>query len=226
MAKVRPITLRQYMDDVDLSKAPSLYVINRTGAKGSLGNINFICMNDMGQQASVTIHATGIPLDLTSQVPAENLIKSPHFRRVLEKGQAKIVTTDSALDYIANSPLYQEEYDRVHKIQRTEDADFNMLKGADSSDGQDEIDLDRGIGAAKNKARAIEGESYSENMFVNAFITHCNEESYTDKQLSSEFLSKGLMLPRSELEILQRYVGRQEIRDLIVQAIEDLPEGE
>ncbi|QQO90374.1 hypothetical protein pEaSNUABM5_00232 [Erwinia phage pEa_SNUABM_5] len=224
MAKVKPITLRQYMDDTDLSKAPSLFVINRTSTvEESLGNISFSCLNDMGQQSSVTIHATGIPLDLTSQVPAENLVRSSHFRRILEKGQARIVTTESALTYIKESPVYQEEYDRVYNIQRAEDADFNGRGSRSESD--EEIDLDGGLGSRRKKP-IMEGEDYSSNMFVNAFIHHCNDDSYTDKMLSSEFLSKGMALPRRELEILMKNVNRQEIRDLVVQVIEDLPEGE
>jgi len=222
MAKVKTITLNQFMNQYDLNKAPSLYVINRTGATGGLGNINFTCLNDMGQQSSVTIHATGIPLDLTSQVPAENLVKSSHFRRVLEKGQARIVTTESAQEYIRESTMYQDEYDRVHKIQRSEDADFKTIRGEGS---EEEIDLDRGMGQHRNK-HVVEGQDYSTNMFVNAFILHCNDDSYTDKMLNAEFLSKGIGLPRSELEILLQYVNRQEIRDLVVMAIEDLPDGE
>lgn len=228
MAKVAPITLNAYLDQTDMTKAPSLYVINRTSySNDALGNISFNCLNDLAQHTSVTIPATAIPIDLTTQVPAENLVKSSHFRRLLEKGQAKIISTASALAYIEESPRYQEEYDRINNIVRAENADFaNINSGTRKRDNAQEIDLDRGISRQRDSSRMIEGESVSKNMFVNAFITHCNDEAYSDKSLESEFLAKGLSLPRSELNILQQYVGRQAIRDLIVDAIEDLPEGE
>lgn len=227
MSKVVPITLNAYMDQTDISKAPSLYVINRTAqSDDALGNVAFNCLNDLGQHTSVTIPATSIPIDLTSQVPAENLIKSAHFRRILEKGQAKIISTKSAEEYIATSPRYREEYDRVHNLKRKEDEDFNNLSPRRAVDNAEEIDLDRGISAQRDSRRVIEGDDVSKNMFVNAFIVHCNDDNYTDSQLESEFFSKGLTLPRSELIILQKYVSRQAIRDLIVQALDDLPEGE
>ena len=227
MAKVKPITLNAYMEQTDMNKAPSLFVINRTAQSNeALGNISFNCLNDLNQHTSVTIPATGIPIDLTSQVPAENLVRSAHFKRILEKGQAKIVSTASALEYIEESPRYQEEYDRVYNLKSAEDADFDRLQAGRKKDNDDEIDLDRGISKQRSHKRSIEGDDVSKNMFVNAFIAHCNDDGYTDKQLESEFMAKGLSLPRSELEILQQYVSRQAIRDLVVEAIEDLPDGE
>lgn len=226
MAKVLPITLNNYLENTDLTKAPSLFVINRTAQSDTaLGNISFNCLNDLGQHTSVTIPATAIPIDLTTQVPAENLVRSSYFRRILEKGQAKIISTASAEEYIASSPRYQDEYDRINNIVRAENADFAKM-GKRPKDNDSEIDLDRGISSQRDAKRAIEGEDISSNMFVNAFVAHCGNDDYTDRQLETEFMAKGLALPRKELNILMQYVSRQAIRDLIVQAIEDLPEGE
>lgn len=222
MAKVQPITLNAYLDRVDMDKAPSLYVINRTSqSEEALGNISFNCLNDLGQPVSVTIPATFIPIDLTTQVPAKNLVHSSFFRRVLEKGQAKIVSTESAETYIAESPRYRDEYNAVSNRNRAADADYKSLRGEDNAN---EIDLDRSIAKERGTSRLIEGQEVSTNMFVSSFLAHCNDENYTDKELESEFIARGLNLPRNELETLQQYVRRQAIRDLIVDALDDLVE--
>lgn len=227
MSKVVPITLNAYLDQNDISKAPSLFVINRTSySNDAIGNVSFNCLNDLGQHTSVTIPATSIPIDLTTQVPAENLVKSSHFRSLLGKGQAKIITTESALEYIRTSPRYQEEYDRVHNLKRAADEDFNKLNKKRGADNADIIDLDHGMSAQSRAQHLLEGEDVSKNMFVNAFIVHCGDDSYSDQQLEGEFLAKGMSLPRKELVTLQKYISRQYIRDLIVQAIDDLPDGE
>ncbi|AQT28698.1 hypothetical protein YOLOSWAG_220 [Erwinia phage vB_EamM_Yoloswag] len=211
--KVKPITLNTYIDSYDISKAPSLFVVNRTNP---LGDIAFNCINDMGQQTAVIIPATTIPIDLTTQVPADLLIRSSYFKRVLEKSRARIITTESAEAYIADSPRYQEEYNRVNKI------DQDARAGVGDLENDEEIDLD--MGSRGKRSIKHENEDVSSNMFVNAFIERCNGDDYDDHALEAEFLNKGLNLPVKELRTLLKYVNRQIIRDLIVEAINDAEE--
>lgn len=209
---VKPITLNTYNDRYGDNSVAPMYVVNRTEPRG---NVAFTAQNDMGQPVAVVVPATFIPIDLTTQATKESLLKSTHFRRALNMGQLVIIETDSAESYLQNNKLAQSELRKLNKMGHQLDVDLSR------GDNEELADIDLGAGS-KKRAIVFEGDNVSSNNFVNAFIQRAAENSEeSDDNLEREFLTKGLELPRSELELLRKYITRPAIVELIVQALDD-----
>lgn len=209
---VQPITLTTYNERYGKDAVAPMYVANRTEPRG---NVMFSAKDDMGQPVPVLVPATFIPIDLTQQATKESLMQSTHLRRALRMGHLVIIDTDSAEEYMRSSKLAQKEMRNLNKMNAAISAEL----GEESGELQA---IDLGGGARKKEIIFEGGEEFSKNQFVNAFIMRAQEDSEeSDDNLEREFLSRGLGLPVSELNILREHITRPAIVELIVQALDD-----
>ncbi|UAW96716.1 hypothetical protein pEaSNUABM22_00229 [Erwinia phage pEa_SNUABM_22] len=209
--KVQPITLTTYNERYGQNPVAPMYVANRTDPRG---NVMFSAQDDMGQPVPVLVPATFIPIDLTQQATKESLLKSTHLRRALQRNQLVIIDTESAENYLRTSSLAKAEMRNLNKMGSAIAADLG-------EEGGELAAIDLG-GAAKRNVQFEGGTQYSENQFVNAFIVRAAEDSEeSDDNLQREFLSRGINLPVSELNILREHITRPAIVELIMQALED-----
>ncbi|WOL24471.1 hypothetical protein fHeYen902_125 [Yersinia phage fHe-Yen9-02] len=203
--KVTPITLTEYNTQYGADPVAPLYVLNRTVPRG---DIAFNCQNDMGQTVPVIIPATFIPIDLTTLVPRENLIKSSFFRGILQKNSLVIIDNKAAENFLSTNSNARREYGRLNKM--TEE----QLKAAYVDLGEES--------AARSSAPRLENESLSTNNFVNALIERAAGGEDSDDNLEREFLSKYDTLSRADLEVLRANISHPALVSLIIDAIEDL----
>lgn len=209
---VQPITLTTYNERYGKDAVAPMYVANRTEPRG---NVMFSAKDDMGQPVPVLVPATFIPIDLTQQATKESLMQSTHLRRALRMGHLVIIDTESAEEYMRSSKLAQKEMRNLNKMNAAISAEL----GEESGELQA---IDLGGGARKKEIIFEGGEEFSKNQFVNAFIMRAQEDSEeSDDNLEREFLSRGLGLPVSELNILREHITRPAIVELIVQALDD-----
>ncbi|AXG67265.1 hypothetical protein HOU09_gp221 [Dickeya phage vB_DsoM_AD1] len=209
---VQPITLTTYNERYGRDAVAPMYVANRTEPRG---NVMFSAKDDMGQPVPVLVPATFIPIDLTQQATKESLMQSTHLRRALRMGHLVIIDTESAEEYMRSSKLAQKEMRNLNKMNAAISAEL----GEESGELQA---IDLGGGARKKEIIFEGGEEFSKNQFVNAFIMRAQEDSEeSDDNLEREFLSRGLGLPVSELNILREHITRPAIVELIVQALDD-----
>ncbi|QZE59471.1 hypothetical protein MPK66_gp227 [Erwinia phage pEa_SNUABM_2] len=209
--KVQPITLTAYNEKYGQDVVAPMYVANRTEPRG---NVMFSAQDDMGQPVPVLVPATFIPIDLTQQATKESLLKSTHLRRALQRNQLVIIDTESAEHYLRTSALAKSEMANLNKMGSAIAADLGEEGGTLAA-----IDLG---GAARRQVHFEGGTQYSENQFVNAFIVRAADDSdESDDNLQREFLSRGINLPTSELEILRKHITRPAIVELIMQALDD-----
>lgn len=209
---VQPITLTTYNERYGKDTVAPMYVANRTEPRG---NVMFSAKDDMGQPVPVLVPATFIPIDLTQQATKESLMQSTHLRRALRMGHLVIIDTESAEEYMRSSKLAQKEMRNLNKMNAAISAEL----GEESGELQA---IDLGGGARKKEIIFEGGEEFSKNQFVNAFIMRAQEDSEeSDDNLEREFLSRGLGLPVSELNILREHITRPAIVELIVQALDD-----
>ncbi len=216
---VKTITLSKYNDLYGSNSVAPLYVVNTTS--GPKGNVSFSAKDDLGQAVSVTVPATFIPIDLTTQATRESLLTSTHFRRALNQKQLKIIETDSAEHYLRTNKNAQREIANLGRINQQITADL-VANGFGSDEDEDGVGQIR-LGGTRKSTVHFEGQSVSDNQFVNAFIERAAENSEeSDQNLEREFLNKCMTLTREDLELLRQYVHRPAIVELIVQSIEDL----
>lgn len=209
---VQPITLTTYNERYGRDAVAPMYVANRTEPRG---NVMFSAKDDMGQPVPVLVPATFIPIDLTQQATKESLMQSTHLRRALRMGHLVIIDTESAEEYMRSSKLAQKEMRNLNKMNAAISAEL----GEESGELQA---IDLGGGGRKKEIIFEGGEEFSKNQFVNAFIMRAQEDSEeSDDNLEREFLSRGLGLPVSELNILREHITRPAIVELIVQALDD-----
>ncbi|AWY08494.1 hypothetical protein HOT49_gp229 [Erwinia phage vB_EamM_Alexandra] len=209
--KVQPITLTAYNEKYGNDVTAPMYVANRTEPRG---NVMFSAQDDMGQPVPVLVPATFIPIDLTQQATKESLLKSTHLRRALNRNQLVIIDTESAEHYLRTSAMAKSEMKNLNRMGSAIAADLEEHTG-----NLAQIDLG---GNSRRHVQFEGGTQYSENQFVNAFIVRAAEDSEeSDDNLQREFLSRGINLPVSELQILRQHVKRPVIVDLIVQALDD-----
>ncbi|QZE58101.1 hypothetical protein MPK70_gp225 [Erwinia phage pEa_SNUABM_33] len=209
---VQPITLTTYNERYGKDTVAPMYVANRTEPRG---NVMFSAKDDMGQPVPVLVPATFIPIDLTQQATKDSLMQSTHLRRALRMGHLVIIDTKSAEEYMRSSKLAQKEMRNLNKM--------NAAIAAELGEETGELQaIDLGGGARKKEIIFEGGEQLSSNQFVNAFIMRAQEDSEeSDDNLEREFLSRGLGLPVSELNILREHITRPAIVELIVQALDD-----
>ncbi|UAW53336.1 hypothetical protein pEaSNUABM30_00218 [Erwinia phage pEa_SNUABM_30] len=209
---VQPITLATYNERYGKDTVAPMYVANRTEPRG---NVMFSAKDDLGQPVPVLVPATFIPIDLTQQATKDSLLQSTHLRRALTMGQLVIIDTKSAEEYLRNSKIAQTEMRNLNKMNASIAADLGEETGELAA-------IDLGGGSKKKEILFEDGDQYSSNQFVNAFIMRAQEDSgESDDNLEREFLSRGLGLPVSELNILREHITRPAIVELIVQALDD-----
>ncbi|QZE60139.1 hypothetical protein pEaSNUABM35_00222 [Erwinia phage pEa_SNUABM_35] len=209
--KVQPITLTAYNEKYGNDVTAPMYVANRTEPRG---NVMFSAQDDMGQPVPVLVPATFIPVDLTQQATKESLLKSTHLRRALNRNQLVIIDTESAEHYLRTSAMAKSEMKNLNRMGSAIAAELG-------EEGGDLAQIDLG-GNNRRHVQFEGGTQYSENQFVNAFIVRAAEDSEeSDDNLQREFLSRGINLPASELQILRKHVTRPAIVELIVQALDD-----
>lgn len=218
-SKVKTLTLNSYMDKYGDDKVASLYVLNRTSKPK--GNIAFNSVDEMNRSACVFIPATFIPIDLTEIVTREGLFQNKDFKRNLSSGRLVIVDNESVEAYFRGNKTAKAERARLQGM--TDSADVPEVYG----DG-DEIDLAGGgrdsrknidvqideIEATGNDAEALDG------MFVSAFIERCGETSgESDENLVSEFLQRGIDLPKEQMQYMLDNIQREAVREMIIDAM-------
>lgn len=203
---VSKITLNAYNDRYGDNPVAPLYVLNSTKPKG---NVAFNCVNDVGQPVGVMVPSTFIPVDLTEQITRDSLLKSTNFRRALSKGQLVILTNESAEDYLRTNSVAKREFARINKI-----------VGSDLEPQSDDEEVEISIDGTEIRKVRFEGAEDGESVFVSAFIDRCADEEYSDDQLEAEFLSRGIDLPKPDLQTLAEQITRPAIRELIIQAME------
>jgi hypothetical protein len=97
------------------SEEEEIYVINTSatinGPKRGASNVTFDVSYGNGQQRSVTIYASWVPQDLTSQASKSAILESPSFRDCIDQGWAKLVPNDEAETLL-------EDEDAVLEVQR------------------------------------------------------------------------------------------------------------
>ncbi|QZE56424.1 hypothetical protein pEaSNUABM40_00230 [Erwinia phage pEa_SNUABM_40] len=210
--QVQPITLTKYNELYGDNPVAPMYVANRTEPRG---NVMFSAKDDLGQPVAVLVPATFIPIDLTQQATKTSLMQSTHLRRALRIGQLVILETETAEEYLRTSAMAKTEMRHLNKMNASIAAELEEVDGQLAP-------INLAGGNTKKQIQFEDGDQLSSNQFVNAFIARAAEDSgESDDNLEREFLSRGLGLPVSELEILRANISRPAIVDLIVQAITD-----
>lgn len=99
------------LHEAEAHKSSFVYVVNKTNPKG---NISIVVPDGMGNQVSVRIPITWIPIDLTTQATKKSLLATPAFRSLVARKYIDLINPDSALEYLED-PEAAKEMARIFK---------------------------------------------------------------------------------------------------------------
>jgi hypothetical protein len=83
-----------------------VWVVNNTNPKGEIALA--VRNQSGGDPTLVTIPATWAPVCLTDQVPKSMLLNTPHFRKVINGGNLRLVTPESVAKIMSNPDVIRE----------------------------------------------------------------------------------------------------------------------
>jgi hypothetical protein len=87
-----------------------LYALNKSNPRG---NINFVITDISQQKISLQLPVTFAPIDLTNFAMKGDILRHPHFRRLVGKGFIHLVSVESAEAAISNDRKVAKEVARI-----------------------------------------------------------------------------------------------------------------
>jgi len=106
--KIKTITLKTKQATLEKDPTEGFYVVNRTKPRG---HINFNARDEFGKQTTVQIPGVSMPIDLSTFIPAKNLILSTELRTLLSKSYIALVPDDAALKLFKENPALAKQRD-------------------------------------------------------------------------------------------------------------------
>lgn len=103
---------RQSIAQAEKADTSSLFVLNKSNPRG---NVNFVVVDSGQQKISVQVPVTFIPVDLSVFSERSDVLRNPHFRRLIARGYLHIVSSDSAEKFMED-PRARKEHDRVFDV--------------------------------------------------------------------------------------------------------------
>ena len=100
--------------EMEATKSSSIWVLNSSNPKG---NITITVPNGMGNQVTVIVPVTWIPVDMTTQATKQSLLASPVFRRMLALGMIAVISEDDAQKLLQDDAA-QTEMQRIYAMPR------------------------------------------------------------------------------------------------------------
>lgn len=101
-----------------------LFVLNRSGATGNAGNVNFNVTNADGQRDVITVPIAGVPLDMSMFAEKNLILRNAAFRRLVASQYLAIVNTEEAADFVTNDPYGKSETAKVLRMLSDSDSDL------------------------------------------------------------------------------------------------------
>lgn len=109
-----PVDIRQQLKMIQDQDSKHVYALNTTEmARPSKGAVSMRATNQFGEQITVFISNTYIPVDLAEDIPKGELLQSSDFLRMLRQGMITLISDEEAEEAL-NSPEAKQESQRLY----------------------------------------------------------------------------------------------------------------
>jgi hypothetical protein len=140
----RKMTISDALKNARSTPNDPLFVINRSDqhASGVRGDFH-ITVSHEGEQVTIRLPATHIPIDLSEQCVKASIVSSPNFLSAVRNGYIEIIPTEDAEEILSTKDAQQEQKFIQSQVAHRREVGDSILDGAEQpveiEDEEDEV---------------------------------------------------------------------------------------